>query len=282
MEDTSPRSDSGGRTGQLLLEDYVGQPATHAAQALRRAGLRAAMERTFGYEPGLYGLVAQQDPLAGANVTRNSLVTLYIAAPADGESGAQAQVAPDEPEGEVEVEVEQPERQPDPITEAHWQNPSEEELLERASESFAAAQQQRRWRERSWGGARLARSRLGRIVTAAAALWALVAVIAAFESHPAIHATARDRVTSRLAPSGTMTTPTPNHQLPVTRHTPARDATRPSPRATGERSRPAAHSIPGSAHLVGPESSPTPASPVASRAPAAPAGAEQEFSFEDP
>ena len=68
----------------LVVGDHVGQPAGDAAQAVRRAGMRPALERSFGYSAAETGLVVEQDPAAGAQVARNAMVTLYVAAPAPG------------------------------------------------------------------------------------------------------------------------------------------------------------------------------------------------------
>ncbi|MGA2163211.1 MAG: PASTA domain-containing protein [Solirubrobacteraceae bacterium] len=71
----------GGATGSQTVGDYVGQPAGEAAQAVRRAGLRPGLDRSFGCPPELIGLVVAQDPVAGSDLARNGMVTLYVAAP---------------------------------------------------------------------------------------------------------------------------------------------------------------------------------------------------------
>lgn len=71
----------GGPAGALVLGDYVGQSAAHAAQAVRRAGLRPGLDRSFGCDPDLTGTVVAQDPPAGSDLARNAMVTLYVAAP---------------------------------------------------------------------------------------------------------------------------------------------------------------------------------------------------------
>jgi hypothetical protein len=92
----------GGPAGALVLGDYVGQFAAHAAQAVRRAGLRPGLDRSFGCDPDLTGTVVAQDPPAGSDLARNAMVTLYVAAPGPtqaqetGETGIQAS---DQPEG---------------------------------------------------------------------------------------------------------------------------------------------------------------------------------------
>lgn len=67
--------------GRLPVADHVGEMAAEAAQALRRAGLRPALERSFGWDPQLYGQVVAQEPPVDSEAARNSLVTLYVAAP---------------------------------------------------------------------------------------------------------------------------------------------------------------------------------------------------------
>jgi hypothetical protein len=86
----------------LIVVDYVGQTAAEAAQALRRAGLRPALERSFGWEPKLCGQVVAQDPTAGSEVARNTLVTLYVAAP---EAGHDQQPTHEHPPDPVETVV---------------------------------------------------------------------------------------------------------------------------------------------------------------------------------
>jgi len=82
---TRPRHPGRGREGKpqgrLLVSEYVGQPAAEAAQAIRRAGLRPGLERSLGCEPELVGQVVAQEPLAGSELDRNAMVTLYVAAP---------------------------------------------------------------------------------------------------------------------------------------------------------------------------------------------------------
>lgn len=71
----------GGGSGSQAVGDYVGQPAGEAAQAVRRAGLRPGLDRSFGCPAELTGLVVAQDPTAGSDMARNGMVTLYVAAP---------------------------------------------------------------------------------------------------------------------------------------------------------------------------------------------------------
>jgi hypothetical protein len=70
-----------GGSGSQTVGDYVGQPAGEAAQAVRRAGLRPGLDRSFGCPAELIGLVVAQDPAAGSDLARNGMVTLYVAAP---------------------------------------------------------------------------------------------------------------------------------------------------------------------------------------------------------
>lgn len=91
-----------GGVGSQGVGDYVGQPAGDAAQAVRRAGLRPGLDRSFGCPEELIGLVVAQDPAAGSDLARNGMVTLYVAAPG-GESlddGADTQAASDVSDGE--------------------------------------------------------------------------------------------------------------------------------------------------------------------------------------
>lgn len=74
----------GGGSGPQVVGDYVGQPAGEAAQAVRRAGLRPGLDRSFGCPAELTGLVVAQDPAAGSGLARNGMVTLYVAAPGGG------------------------------------------------------------------------------------------------------------------------------------------------------------------------------------------------------
>ncbi|MGO9961307.1 MAG: PASTA domain-containing protein, partial [Solirubrobacteraceae bacterium] len=71
----------GGPSGRQAVGDYVGQPAGDAAQAVRRAGLRPGLDRSFGCAEELIGLVVAQEPTAGSSLARNGMVTLYVAAP---------------------------------------------------------------------------------------------------------------------------------------------------------------------------------------------------------
>ena len=67
--------------GRVRVGNYVGQPAGEAARSLRRAGLKPGLDRSFGCEPGLMGLVVAQEPAAEQELARAGIVTLYVAAP---------------------------------------------------------------------------------------------------------------------------------------------------------------------------------------------------------
>lgn len=71
----------GGGSGSQAVGDYVGRLAGEAAQAVRRAGLRPGLDRSFGCPAELVGLVVAQDPAVGCDLTRNGMVTLYVGAP---------------------------------------------------------------------------------------------------------------------------------------------------------------------------------------------------------
>lgn len=71
----------GGSSRRQMVGDYAGQLAGEAAQAVRRAGLKPGLERSFGFAPELRGQIVAQEPRAGSELARNGLVTLYVAAP---------------------------------------------------------------------------------------------------------------------------------------------------------------------------------------------------------
>src|SRR5208337_2940004 len=101
----------GGPSGRQAVGDYVGQPAGDAAQAVRRAGLRPGLDRSFGCAEELIGLVVAQEPTAGSSLARNGMVTLYVAAPGsepidDGTDAARVESGGPEP---AAVEAEQAE-----------------------------------------------------------------------------------------------------------------------------------------------------------------------------
>lgn len=91
MEERAPASTALAEPGKshrhgrspLIVGSYVGELAGEAAQAVRRAGLKPGLERTFGYEPHELGQVVAQQPASGGELARNGLVTLYVAAPGD-------------------------------------------------------------------------------------------------------------------------------------------------------------------------------------------------------
>jgi hypothetical protein len=101
----------GGPSGRQAVGDYVGQPAGDAAQAVRRAGLRPGLDRSFGCAEELTGLVVAQEPTAGSDLARNGMVTLYVAAPGnepvDGDTDAarlDSDVPPPAPSAPVQAE----------------------------------------------------------------------------------------------------------------------------------------------------------------------------------
>lgn len=82
----APRAGPRAAAAGVTVSDYVGQPAAEAARAVRRVGLRPGLDRSFGCEPALTGLVIAQEPTGGEQLPRNGMVTLYVAAPgAQGE-----------------------------------------------------------------------------------------------------------------------------------------------------------------------------------------------------
>jgi hypothetical protein len=85
------------RRGPLRLQtvgDYAGQPAGEAAQAVRRAGLKPGLERSFGSAPELRGQIVAQEPQGGSELARNGLVALYVAAPGSAPPGGHAGAEP--------------------------------------------------------------------------------------------------------------------------------------------------------------------------------------------
>jgi hypothetical protein len=78
------RAGSARRTGpsrQQTVSNYLGRLAAEAAQAVRRAGLKPGLERSFGFAPEMLGRIVAQEPEVGSELARNGLVTLYVAAP---------------------------------------------------------------------------------------------------------------------------------------------------------------------------------------------------------
>lgn len=92
----------GSQRGRLAVADYVGRPAAHAAQAIRREGLRPALERSFDREANLIGEVVAQEPPAGSELARNAIVTLYVAAPSQTPAEGDA-IEPPVPPAEATV-----------------------------------------------------------------------------------------------------------------------------------------------------------------------------------
>ena len=101
-----------GPSGRQAVGDYVGQPAGDAAQAVRRAGLRPGLDRSFGCAEELIGLVVAQEPTASSSMARNGMVTLYVAAPGsepidEGTDAARVESGGLEPVALASVEAEQ-------------------------------------------------------------------------------------------------------------------------------------------------------------------------------
>ncbi len=90
----------GGPSRRQKVGDYAGQPASEAAQAVRRAGLKPGLERSFGFAAELRGQIVAQEPEVGGELARNGLVTLYVAA---GEQDAAVSRAGEQPDGETSV-----------------------------------------------------------------------------------------------------------------------------------------------------------------------------------
>jgi hypothetical protein len=84
--------------GLLEVGEHVGEPAGQAVRELRRAGLRPGLERSFGHSPEATGIVIAQDPAAGSQLPRNSLVTLYVAVQASEQHGLETANGVDAPE----------------------------------------------------------------------------------------------------------------------------------------------------------------------------------------
>jgi hypothetical protein len=82
---------SSAASGRLSVGDYVGESAAHAAQCVRRAGLRPALERSLGFDPALIGTIVAQEPHAGDEQVRNGMVTLFVAAPGRAPGGEASQ-----------------------------------------------------------------------------------------------------------------------------------------------------------------------------------------------
>jgi hypothetical protein len=83
-----------GLSGFVTVGEYVGEVAADAAQAVRRAGLRPGLDRSFGCERDLIGLVVAQDPVTGGELVRNGMVTLYVAAPGNAPVDGPAEDTP--------------------------------------------------------------------------------------------------------------------------------------------------------------------------------------------
>jgi PASTA domain len=101
-----PRRD--GLSRLQTVGDYGGQFASEAAQAVRRAGLKPGLERSFGFAAELRGQIVAQEPEVGSELARNGLVTLYVAAPGAASAREQAEAGPaadEDPDVEVSARI---------------------------------------------------------------------------------------------------------------------------------------------------------------------------------
>jgi hypothetical protein len=224
----STRATNGARAGgRLTVGDYVGLTASQAAQAVRRAGLRAALERSFGCAPELMGQVVAQEPTAGSVLQRNRIVVLHIAAPAMAEPDARIH----EPVGETPVsqrlalgDPPAPDVTDEPHESALYErdglSTETDELVVHADDIFAGRRGElpvwRRYPRRRLTTVvcavrvRLAkRPRFVAVVGALLALWAAVAISSTTSggraSHPPVAVRADDHGTTRataMAPAG--------------------------------------------------------------------------------
>jgi hypothetical protein len=93
----------GGPSSRQVVGEYVGQRAAEAAQAVRCAGLKPGLDRSFGGSPELFGQVVAQEPPVGGELARNGLVTLYVAAPGAGQASEDAAAKPMATRGPTEA-----------------------------------------------------------------------------------------------------------------------------------------------------------------------------------
>lgn len=120
--------------GRLRVAEHVGQAAGDAAQAIRRAGLRPALERSFDHPDRPVGQVVAQEPAAGTEMPRGALVTIYVAARSvEAQDGEQEAGSPGE-RGASENDSPEPAAVQDTLGE-DFQLAAEHEL------AFAASQQ---------------------------------------------------------------------------------------------------------------------------------------------
>jgi hypothetical protein len=75
--------------GRLTVGEYVGQQASLAAQAIRGSGLRPSLELSYGCDAEMHARVVAQEPPAGSDLARNSMVTLYVGTTGAGPSDEQ-------------------------------------------------------------------------------------------------------------------------------------------------------------------------------------------------
>lgn len=219
-DSTSPGATSRGVTRNgVRTEGYVGLRALEAAQAVRRVGLKPALERSLGWGAEHVGQVVEQEPGEGAELARNSMVKLYVGAPGEDafkdagtrpqshEQGAREAERTGEPTGRslrrkpglaplraVDPLPPPPPRMPEPASDAEPETeerravgaPKPGQLATRANEMFAERRARRRGRPEA---SRIShprgwrRSRLAKVAAVALALWLAVGLASAFSSH---------------------------------------------------------------------------------------------------
>lgn len=86
----------------VRVDDYEGLRAGEAVVAVRRLGLRPALERVEGYQSGLHGFVVSQEPEQGVEVQPGGAVSLFIAAPSRAILGTTQAAGNGKPEVDVE------------------------------------------------------------------------------------------------------------------------------------------------------------------------------------
>jgi hypothetical protein len=108
----SPTKRAGSARATTIVQEFDRAPAAQAAVAVRRAGLRPALERTFHWGEDTHGLVVAQEPPAGSEVALDSTVLLFISAPGERRSEPDAgELVGDERQAEASSEGEP---EPDP------------------------------------------------------------------------------------------------------------------------------------------------------------------------
>jgi len=71
---------AGKRSQTLVLGDYSGRGAATVADELRRLGLRPGVQRVDAVNSAELGTILAQDPPAGTDTPRNTIITLYVGA----------------------------------------------------------------------------------------------------------------------------------------------------------------------------------------------------------